>query len=84
MIFIAPYKNFRHVDEKTGLELRFPNGRREVTDKAEVAAIKRIPESKGFITDREGNVVNKLRSARSERDQRAPKKRSAKRDKDRY
>ena len=76
MIFIAPYKNFRHVDEKTGLELRFPNGRREVSpdDKAEIAAIKRIPESKGLITDREGNVVNK----------RAPKKRSAKRDKDRY
>ncbi len=73
MIFIAPYKNFRHVDEKTGLELRFPNGRREVIDKAEIAAIKRIPESKGLITDREGNVVN-----------RAPKKRSAKRDKDRY
>ncbi len=72
MIFIAPYKNFRHVD-KTGLELRFPNGRREVYDKAEIAAIRRIPESKGLITDREGNVVN-----------RAPKKRSAKRDKNRH
>ncbi len=74
MIFIAPYKNFRHVDEKTGLELRFPNGRREVIDKSEIAAIKRIPESKGLITDREGKVVNK----------RAPKKGSAKHDKDRH
>ncbi len=73
MIFLAPYKNFRHVDEKTGLELRFPNGRREAINKAEIAAIKRIPEEKGLITDREGNIVN-----------RAPKKRSAKRDKDRY
>ena len=73
MIFFAPYKNFRHVDEKTGLELRFPGGRREVIDKIEITAIKRIPEEKGLITDREGNVVN-----------RAPKKRSAKRDKDRH
>lgn len=75
MIFIAPYKHFRHVDEKTGLELRFPNGRREVAedDKIQIAAIKRIPEEKGIITDREGNVVN-----------RAPKKRSAKHDKDRH
>ncbi len=83
MIFIAPYKNFRHVDEKTGLELRFPNGRREVSpdDKGQIAAIKRIPESKGIITDRQGKAVNK---PRLQRDQRAPKTRSAKHDKDRH
>jgi hypothetical protein len=76
MIYLAPYKNFRHVDEKTGLELRFPNGRREVSpdDREQIAAIKRIPESKGIVTDRRGKAVNK----------RAPRKRSAKRDKDRH